>query len=445
VKIVDGSALKRPYKEHDMGGGGGILSPITNAVFGKPQTVDTPNYSQAAQDTAAGNLANAQATTIANRVNQNTPYGSLNYVQGTDANGNPTWTANQTASPQLGSAINSNLGNLASTYSQNYQAPAAYQPLQTPGAYQAIQAPTFSTGGDLASMGYYGSRLNAQQLDPNSLKALPQYDVNTQINRGALPSYGINPGQSYSDAIMQRLQPSLARQSASSDVQLANQGIMPGSEAYNTAKTLLSQNQNDALTSAIVGGMNVGLQANQQAYGQEAGQIGLNLQGQGQNFNQGIAGNQQYMGANQQAYQQQLANQQLGMQAQNQAFNQTQAQNQYGLGAQNQAYNQVMGQNQYGLGAQNQAFNQGVTQYNMPMATAQGLQGLASPSNFVSPYNQQMTGGADQTSAMMAANQSNQANANAQNAQNNAMMSGLFKLGGASLMSPTGTFTNMFS
>lgn len=404
MKIVDGSALKRPYKEHDMGGGGGILSPITNAVFGTPKTVDTPNYSNAAQQTAAGNLANAQATTQANRVNQNTPYGSLNYVQGTDANGNPIWTANQTAAPQLGSAINANLGNLANTYSQGFQGPAQYQP---------VQAQSFTTGGDLPSIGFYGSRLNAQQLDPNALKALPQYDVNTQINQAALPTYGINPGQSYTDAIMQRLQPTLQRQSSSSDVQLANQGIMPGSEAYKTAKTLLAQNQNDALTSAIVGGMQTGLQANQQAYGQQAGQIGLNLQGQGQNFGQGIAGNQQYMGANQQAYQQQLANQQLGIQAQNQAFN------------------QAMAQNQYGLGAQNQAFNQGVTQYNMPLATAQGLQNLASPSNYVNPYNQQMTGGPDYTSSMMAANQSNQANANAQNAQNNAMMGGLFSLGGA--------------
>ena len=406
-----------------MGGGGGILSPITQAVFGKPQTVDTPNYSNAAQETAAGNLANAQATTQANRVNQNTPYGSLNYVQGTDANGNPTWTANQTAAPQLGNAINANLGNLSNTYSQNFQAPAAFQGIAQ---YQPVQAQSFNSSGDLPGIGFYGSRLNAQQLDPNALKALPQYDVNTKINQAALPTYGIDPGQSYTDAIMQRLQPSLTRQSAASDAQLANQGIMPGSEAYNTAKTLLSQNQNDALTSAIVNGMQTGLQANQQAYGQQAGQIGLNLQGQGQNFGQGIAGNQQYMGANNQAYQQQLANQQLGIGAQNQSFNQALAQNQYGLAAQNQAYNQ-------GINTQNQAFNQGVTQYNMPLQTAIGLQSLASPNNYVNPYNQQMTGGADQTSAMMAANQSNQANANAQNAQNNAMMSGLFTLGGAAI------------
>jgi hypothetical protein len=67
---------------------------------------------------------------------------------------------------------------------------------------------------------------------------------------------------------MSRLAPTQEHQSAMSDQQLANQGIMPGSEAYNNAKRLLAQSQNDQLTSAIVGGMNTGLQANQQQYGQ---------------------------------------------------------------------------------------------------------------------------------------------------------------------------------
>jgi len=31
-----------------MGGGGGILGGVSNALFGSPQTVATPNYSQAA-------------------------------------------------------------------------------------------------------------------------------------------------------------------------------------------------------------------------------------------------------------------------------------------------------------------------------------------------------------------------------------------------------------
>jgi hypothetical protein len=60
---------------------------------------------------------------------------------------------------------------------------------------------------------------------------------------------------------MQRLAPQQSQAREALDAQLANQGIMPGSEAYNRAKTLLGQTQNDALTSAIVGGMQTGLQA----------------------------------------------------------------------------------------------------------------------------------------------------------------------------------------
>ena len=150
-------------------------------------------YLDAAVATQQGNLAGAQQATAANRINQNTPYGSLNYTQGVDANGNPTWTANQTLSPQL------------------------------------------------------------QGLTESSLSGLQASQAN--------PMYGINPGQTYSDAIMQRLQPQQQQAQGRMQAQLANQGIVPGTEAYNRAMTLQSQQQNDQLTSAVVGGMQTGLQA----------------------------------------------------------------------------------------------------------------------------------------------------------------------------------------
>ena len=177
------------------GGGGGSAPAV-------------PDYASLAQQTADNNLKAAQVATAANRVNQETPYGSLKYTQtGTDAQGNPMWTATQTIAPELQGLSSKVLGGLEGQYGQNF------------------------TGGNL-------------------------------------PSYGIDPGQTYSDAIMQRLQPQQQHQSEMSDQQLANQGIMPGSEAYNNAKRLLTQSQNDQRTSAITGGMNVGLQANQQQYGQ---------------------------------------------------------------------------------------------------------------------------------------------------------------------------------
>jgi hypothetical protein len=344
-----------------MGGGGGIVGSIMKPIFGSPQKVDVPNYSGAAQQTSASDLA-------ANRLNQSNAYGSLNYNQtGTDQYGNPTFTQSQTLNPQLQSAIDSNLSQLG----------------------QAFNAPQFQ-GQDMASMNYYGSKLNAQQFNPaTQLKPLAQYDVNTRINQGALPSYGIDPGQTYSDAIMQRLQPSLQRQTQALDAQLANQGVMPGSKAYETAKLLQGQSQNDALTSAIVGGMNTGLAANQQAYGQQAGQIGLNLQGQAQNFGQGLQGNQQAMDANNLAYQQQLANQSLGMQA------------------------------------QGQGFNQALSQSMLPYQQAGILKGLASPS-FASYAT---VGPTNYSGAMQNSYQGNLANANAENKWNENMQTGLFNLG----------------
>lgn len=339
-----------------MGGGGGLVGSIMKPIFGSPKTVDVPDYQSAAQKTSASDLA-------ANRLNQTNAYGALNYNQtGTDQYGNPTYTQSQTLNPQLQSAISSNLGQLG----------------------QAFNAPQFQ-GQDMAAMNYFGSRLNQQQYDPRSM-------VNTQFDRSqlgasSLPSYGINAGQTYSDAIMQRLQPAQDRQTQALDAQLANQGIMRGSKAYETAKLLQAQQQNDALTSAIVGGMGVGLQANQQQFGQNFNVAGADLAAR-------QAMNQQAMAGNSLAYQQQLANQGLGMQA------------------------------------QNQGFNQALAEAMLPYQQATALKGLAAPS-FASYAT---VGPTNYTGATQQSYQGNLANANAQNAYNNSMMSGLFNLGGSALM-----------
>jgi hypothetical protein len=294
---------------------------------------------------------------------------------------------NTTAAPFVQNAINAQGGQLASTYGS------------------AFQSPTFNSVGDMPSMNYYGSRLNQQQFDPaKQLLALPKFDVNTQIDQSKLPSYGINPGETYEAAMMRRLDPALQRQSQASDVQLANQGIVPGTRAYETAKQLLAQQQNDARTSAIVGGMDTGLRANQQAFGQQAGQIGLNLQGQEQSFTQPLRTNVQNMGANELAFNQQYRNQGLGMQA------------------------------------QNQAFTQEMMKYMTPLQVAQGLKNLSAPT--YAPTTS--VPGTDYLTSMGLTNQGNIASANANNAYNNAMMQGLFTLGAGSIASPTGTISNLF-
>jgi hypothetical protein len=186
-------------------------------------------YLDAALATQQGNLAGAERATAANRVNQVTPYGSLTYSQGVDANGNPTWTANQQLS----------------------------QPLQ--------------------------------QLTESSLAGLQASQAN--------PMYGINPGQTYSDAIMSRLQPIQQQTQERLQAQLANQGVVPGTEAYNRAQTQLSQQQNDQLTSAITGGMQTGLQA-QQLQNQTAANIkSLASPGYVNPYSQAAVSGPDYLGA----------------------------------------------------------------------------------------------------------------------------------------------------
>ena len=352
-----------------MGGGGGILSPITNVLFGKPETVATPNFSQAAAQTSAANFAN-------NRVDQNNQYGNLTWQQtGTDAQGNPTWSQNYTSAPFISNAV-------------------AAQGGQLMGYANPFSSPTFSSSGDMPSMNYYGSRLNQQQFNPaTQLLQLPKFNVNTNIDTSKLAQTGIDPGEDYRSAIMRRLAPEMDRQNAAFDLKMANQGIRPGTEAYENARRVLSQQQNDAMTSATVGGLDMGLRANQQGFGQAAQQIGLNLQGQEQAFNQPLRTNTQNMAANELAYNQQLANQRFGMEAQNQAFTQSMA------------------------------------KYLLPLQVAQGLKNLSAPQ--FQNYNN--IAGTDFMGAMGLTNQSQWNQANAQNATNNAMLGGLFNLAGAGI------------
>jgi hypothetical protein len=183
----------------------------------------TPDYAAAANATAAGNLQAAQYATEANRVNQYTPYGSLVYSHD-PSKGNGGWSATQSLSPQqqklLDSTNNLNLG-LMNTAGQGLD--YANQVLSKPG-----------------------------------------------VDTSKLAQTGFNPGQSYQDAYMQRLQPVIDRENQASDAQLANQGIAPGSQAYINAKQTLNDQHNNLLANVTTQGFNTGLAANQQGFQQQA-------------------------------------------------------------------------------------------------------------------------------------------------------------------------------
>ena len=277
---------------------GGVVNAVTSVLgggdSGQTSAPAVPDYSSLARQTAEENQKAAERATAANRVNQVTPYGNLTYTQsGTDAQGNPMWTATQSISPELQGLSSSVLGGLEGQYGQAF------------------------TGGNL-------------------------------------PSYGIDPGQTYSDAIMSRLQPQMQMEQKQFDAQMANQGIPVGSEAYTNAARVFQQGQNDKMTSAITGGMNVGLQANQQQYGQN------------------------------------------------------------------------------------------LTNYQLPLNIANQVKGLTTP-GYVNSAQQATPSGADLFGAGMAGYNAQMGQYNANQAANQNTMGGLFGLGSAALMSPTGTFSSMGS
>jgi hypothetical protein len=206
-------------------GGGGFLG-----LGPAPSAPAAPDYSGAAQATAQGNLDAARVATAANRVNQITPYGNLDYsITGQDPYGNPTWTA-KTSLSEVGQQLLNNQ-NAASL-----------------GLGSTINA---ALGRTQQTMG--------QGFNPN------------------LPSTGFNPGQSYQDAYMQRLAPQLAQSRESNQAQLANQGVVPGTKAYENAMRQQAIKENDLLLGATTQGFGVGSQANQQAFNQELTKYNLPL------------------------------------------------------------------------------------------------------------------------------------------------------------------------
>lgn len=168
-----------------------------------------PDYEKAAEATAAGN-----------RVNQITPYGSLKYTEtGVDSQGNPQFTANVELSPDQQRLLE--------------------------------QQNRTSLGlGELQDMGL------------GYVKSM----ISKPFDTSGLPQTGIDVGENMTNAVMRRLQPTIQMEKEQFDAQMANQGIPLGSEAYQNAKRMFDERQNDKITSAIIQGTDTGLRARAQGF-----------------------------------------------------------------------------------------------------------------------------------------------------------------------------------
>jgi hypothetical protein len=351
-----------------MGGGGFMgLGPA-------PKAPAAPDYAAAARETASGNLAAAQAAAAANRVNQVTPYGNLNYTQTKDAEGNPVWTATTSLSDVgqrllntqndtslgLGSAINAQLGQVQNTMGRGFN--PNLNPITT----------------------------NVGEADLRRLTGEAKLQTATDY------AGGMQGWDKANEILQARLAPQMAQSRAAQEAALANQGIVQGTRAYENAMRTFNQGQNDLLTNSQLAGQN----------------IGQNL------FTQGLQGAQFGNTAQQQLY--------ANSQAQQQANNAI---------AQQQLANRLTNAN-LGNTAQQQQYNQALTNYNLPLNTLSALRTGAQVQNpsFVNVPQQATTSGADMLGASQMGYNAQMGNFNAQQAAQQNFNQGLMGLGGAGIM-----------
>lgn len=229
-----------------------------------PSPPPAPDYVGAAKATATGSLDAAKQAAAANRVNQITPYGNLTYTQ---AQG----TFDQAGYDAAMKAYTDQQASAAST-------PGGLRTMFNKGGLSAPNREDFSKDGAWTA----NTELSPQQqalMDQQTRTSQGLGNLQDAATgrvasmMGAAPPGTYDPTRSTNNAaelINMRLAPQQKRDRATLDNQLANQGIMRGSEAYDNAQDQIGRQQNDARQQAELQGISLGQGQQAQQYAQES-------------------------------------------------------------------------------------------------------------------------------------------------------------------------------
>jgi len=263
---------------------GGIDKPYFNKGKGGDMP-DTPDYEQLAKQQAKQQLALSRSTTKANRINQYTPWGSIEYTQGDgsqqvfDQAGYDR--AMQAYQSQAAGATSSQPHNLF-----NNARSSLYNPSATNNAYAS------SRGGALAppdrAQFYTGGANDPDKwsstvtLNPELQKILDNEFSTKQQGYSELQSYlsnikddslipraPINAGQTAQEAIMARLNPTFNTDEESLRTRLMNQGVRAGSEAWDNEFRNFERRKNDAFSQAALQGIGLDNEARARALAEQ--------------------------------------------------------------------------------------------------------------------------------------------------------------------------------
>tara|TARA_R110000868_G_scaffold2549_4_gene18392 strand:+ start:1526 stop:2842 length:1317 start_codon:yes stop_codon:yes gene_type:complete len=171
-----------------------------------------------------------------------------------------------------------------------------------------------------------------------------------QIDTSNLTQMPTNAGMNAQQAILSRLDPTIQAGDTSFKQALANQGLAPGTAAYDAAFRNREMSKNDLYNQAALQGINLDMSARQQGLNEQLSKAGLYNSAVGQNFGQGITADQ-------------LANAAVG-----QNFGQ-------GITSQGQQYNQALQKAQFQNTAQQQQLAQDMALRAQPINEVIGLMG----------------------------------------------------------------------
>ena len=424
--------------------------------MGKPKAPPAPNYAAAAQAQGAENIGAARTQARLNTPNTFTPYGNQTVKFGKenvdqagydqamqnfqnrqgqqDEYGNPTYQGEAPNISQFTTPGDADTATITQTLDPNSQAALEAQQRIGRGLSETAEQYALPTlQGALRNRfdpsGYDVQTSLGRQMPVNYGPAMGAYGMAGGVNAGqygnlrtgadlsGVAAMPVSAGMTGQQAIMNRLQPQLAQQSAATAQQLANQGITPGSEAYNNAMREQQQGQNDLLSQAALQGIGLDMSANQQGYGQAMGQAQMYNTAMGQGYGQASDAQSQANAAMNQNYGQ--AGTSAGL------YNQAAA----------QQYNQNLGAAQFGNQAQQQRLQQDLAMRNQPLNE---IMGLLSGSPIQTPQFQGYEGGGDILAAPVSQAATNQGNytAGAYNSQMQALAGlygGIGNLAGAAI------------
>jgi hypothetical protein len=326
------------------------MSGLVDAVFGGGgDAPPPPDYAAAAKATAQGNKEAAQFAVNANRINQYTPYGSLTYSRkqptfdqaGYDkamaayqSSGSqqaqraaPTSLYDERGAPRSDVTVDdqgrmawvggANIGS-GNTMSggvaprrEDFMAPddggGWEQRMElTPQAQATLdkQMALSDQYADTASKGFENVQglLENPNIDTSGMPQMRGIDMSQlsgirDLDLNGLPQGAINPGMTAQEAILSRLNPTLASDEDALRTRLSNQGIGLGSTAYNREMALQGQRGTDLRLQAAAQGISLDQAARQQAFGERQALSNFDLARNNQQFGQqqnlaALSGNQ---------------------------------------------------------------------------------------------------------------------------------------------------------